>query len=157
MLIGGLALNPANDSVDDSGRIDVVAPPTILDEGLMVEVQTTVGTSKDPVTIHIIPSSQVSVQAQPFSAVAGQASGNLTVGFLADSDQNAPASGFSATIDRGDGDTSIGTVRFTAPGEFAVSGSHAYASAGRSTFSIQVTDAQDQKTLTSGLATATPA
>jgi hypothetical protein len=153
VLIGGLALDSANYHVDDSGHIDVVAPPTIVGQGLKVQVQTTVATSQSVVTINIVPSSQVSVQSQPISAVAGRAFANLTVGVIADSDQNAPASGFSATIDWGDGESSIGAVSFAGPGKFTVSGSHTYAVADTYTFGVQVTDPAGSKASTTGTAT----
>jgi len=69
-----------------------------------------------------------------FAATAGVAISP----FLASFDANEPAAGIRATIDWGDATRSAGTIVPASGGGFAVTGSHAYAQAGRYTVTATV-------------------
>jgi hypothetical protein len=63
-----------------------------------------------------------------------------TVATITDGNPTGKAGDFKATIQWGDGSTSTGTVTMTAPGHFAVQGSHAYATTGRYNVMVKITD-----------------
>src|SRR5689334_6785791 len=62
-------------------------------------------------------------------AVAGRATGTLSLPCFADDDPNA-TSGFTALVSWGDGSSSAAQVSANADGTFAVRAAHAYAAAG---------------------------
>jgi hypothetical protein len=152
VLIGGQALNTANFTPVSDTQIQVVAPNT-PGNSMPVVVKTSLGLSNTDFTITITGSSQVNAQAQPVTAVAGQAFTNVSVATVTDSDPNANPAGFAATIGWGDGSTSSGTITAASPGTFNVSGTHTYSAAGTYTFGVQVTDPVGSKATATGTAT----
>ena len=79
----------------------------------------------------------------------GQASvDNATVATFTDSAPAEPVGNYHATIDWGDGSAaSAGTTGFSSGGVFTVAGSHAYASAGRFTVTVTISDVGGATTL----------
>src|SRR5947207_1695347 len=64
---------------------------------------------------------------------------NAAVGSFTDTDTTNVAGDFTATIAWGDGTTSAGTITGSA-GAYTVSGTHAYATPGRFTYTVAVSD-----------------
>jgi hypothetical protein len=154
VVIGGQALGPSSFNVVDNNDIEVVAPNS-PGNAQSVVVKTVEGFSNSNITINISGSSQVSVQAQPVAAVAGQAFTNAVVATVTDSDTNASPAGFSATIDWGDGTTSNGTVASTGTGSFFILAGHTYATAGSFTIGLAVTGPGNTKATATTTATVT--
>ena len=77
------------------------------------------------------------------------------VATFADSDPGGTASDYAATISWGDGTSSAGTVAAGSGGNFAVSGTHTYASAGSFATSITIADAGGAGATAHGTATVT--
>ena len=154
VLIGGTPLATAAFTVVSDTEIEVVAPNT-PGAAQKVVVKTSQGLSNDTVTINIGSASQVSVQAHPVTAVAGQSLSNVMVAGVTDSDVNANPANFTAMINWGDGTASNGTVTAVGAGtgNFNVTGTHTYALAGNYTFSVQVTDPSGTKGSATGTAT----
>ena len=152
VVIGGQALSPSSFTVLNDSQIEVVAPNT-PGNAQSVVVKTGQGLSNGNVTINIGSPSQVSVQAQPVAAVAGQAFSNVTVATVTDSDPNANPAGFAATIDLGRRQHLERHAHRHRPGDLHRLGHHTYLTAGNYTFNVQVTDPAGNKATSTGTAT----
>jgi YD repeat-containing protein len=83
----------------------------------------------------------VTVQANPFTAVAGVNTGPVEVATFHDTDTALSAGDFTAAIHWGDNSSpSAGTIVADSGGGFDVFARHTYASAGQYTFTVQVDD-----------------
>ncbi len=91
--------------------------------------------------------------AQPFSATAGQAFANQTIGTFSDSDPNVSLSDFAATIGWGDGTTSNGLIASIGSGNYLILGGHTYANGGSLNVSLDVTGPGNTKATSSTTAT----
>ncbi|QEH31720.1 hypothetical protein OJF2_01850 [Aquisphaera giovannonii] len=94
--------------------------------------------------------------SQAISATVNEAFTNATVATFTDADPGVSPSDFTASIDWGDGITTpITTVNTSGPQSFIVLGTHTYLVTGNYTFTVQVTDGNNRKATTTGVATVT--
>ena len=127
-----------------SGSFTISGGHTYADEGNFSVIATLTRTSDHETgtssgNVAIAEHDVLSAQGTTLTGNSGQILSNVVVATFSDTDAAAPASDFTATVDWGDGTTTAGTIAGS-NGAFSVSGTHAYATAGRDTVTVKVTD-----------------
>jgi len=127
-----------------NGAFTVTGGHTYADEGsfpLGVTITDTANSTSLPLssgTVSVADADVLTAHGLTFTANPGQAfSGTLAT--FTDSDTSNVAGDFSATINWGDGTTSAGAITDIA-GAISVSGTHTYATAGRDTVTVSLSD-----------------
>ena len=125
-----------------AGGFNVVGSHIYADEGnynAQVAVADTGGSAVNANTNVVVSDAALSSLVTPPGTCTEGVPCNLTVANFSDANPSASASDYAATIHWGDGTSSVGTIS-GAPGNFSVSGSHAYSEEGSRIVATNVVD-----------------